>query len=207
MGKDKKEKKEQKEKKEKKRVRQEPEEDGESSTVHPAEGERKARKKVEKIARALGYSNETNPFGDSNLLKPFVWGKKQEQEVQQHEDSSVSRISLMKDIERVRERRRKRELEMEEMERLRTEEVRLREASLYGDWREKEEEFHVRQTLTRSELRILEGRPRAIDRIAQAVVLIEAFETRETVAIEIDYIMSITTNLTDSLLFFFLIFS
>ncbi len=28
----------------------------------------------------LGYSNDINPFGDANLLQPFVWGKKKETE-------------------------------------------------------------------------------------------------------------------------------
>ena len=37
---------------------------------------------VLQVAKAFGYSNDINPFGDSNLLKPFVWGKKQEKEKQ-----------------------------------------------------------------------------------------------------------------------------
>jgi hypothetical protein len=41
---------------------------------------RKAEKQAKKVAKLLGYTNETNPFGDSNLLKPFVWGKKVEKE-------------------------------------------------------------------------------------------------------------------------------
>ena len=35
---------------------------------------------LSKVAKLLGYTNDTNPFGDSNLLKPFVWGKKIEKE-------------------------------------------------------------------------------------------------------------------------------
>ena len=40
--------------------------------------QKKSRKKIEKIAKALGYTNESNPFGDPNLLQPFVWFKKLE---------------------------------------------------------------------------------------------------------------------------------
>lgn len=149
-------------------------------------GDRKARKKVEKIARALGYSNDTNPFGDSNLLKPFVWGKKQQQDGVSGggADTAETRLSLMKDIERVRERRKKREEELEEMERLRTEEVRLREAALYSDWQEKEEQFHMKQTEVRSAMRIVDSRLHPIDRIAQGILLIEAYRTIEADGVE-----------------------
>ena len=62
--------KEGKEGKEKKHKRDREDED-------PADREkRKAGKKAEKVAKMLGYSNDINPFGDSNLLQPFVWGKK-----------------------------------------------------------------------------------------------------------------------------------
>lgn len=73
--------------------------DWEDEDDHQARKEkRKSEKKVEKVngffflskyslltfkyqvAKMLGYSNEINPFGDTNLLKPFVWGKKQETE-------------------------------------------------------------------------------------------------------------------------------
>eukprot|EP01039_Chlorochromonas_danica_P001478 gene1478-1609_t len=40
---------------------------------------RKSAKKVAKVAKMLGYTNEINPFGDANLLTPFVWGKKKEE--------------------------------------------------------------------------------------------------------------------------------
>lgn len=35
------------------------------------------------MAKLLGYSNDINPFGDSNLLTPFVWGKKKEEQAEQ----------------------------------------------------------------------------------------------------------------------------
>lgn len=170
MGKDK--------KKEKKRDRSSDRD--ESSTRE----DKKARKKAEKVAKALGYSNETNPFGDSNLLNPFAWGKKKEKDAASgasKRESADTRLSLMKDIERVRERRRQREQEVEEMERLRAEEQRLREAALYGDWQDKEDDFHIQQTQVRSKLRLVEDRRKPIDIIAQGIILIETFESSEEV--------------------------
>lgn len=142
----------------------------------------------------MGYSNEINPFGDSNLLQPFVWGKKVEKkrETKRHkhshhrhghaqdsssseeEDEDARRINLMKDIDRVRKRREAREKELEDMEKARADELRLREAVSYGDWEEKEEEFHREQTKVRSKIRLLDHRERPIDLLAKNILLIEA---------------------------------
>jgi hypothetical protein len=62
------EKKDRKEKKEKKRDRDDEDPDERAA--------KKERKKAEKVVKLLGYTNDVNPFGDSNLLQPFVWGKK-----------------------------------------------------------------------------------------------------------------------------------
>jgi hypothetical protein len=81
---------------------------------------RKAAKKAEKVAKVLGYSNDVNPFGDSNLLQPFVWGKKREKdkkEGKKDEDKEEKRLKLMDEIYAVRKRRQDREMELEEMER------------------------------------------------------------------------------------------
>jgi hypothetical protein len=89
----------------------------------------------------FGYTNDTNPFGDSNLLQPFVWGKKKEKDRalgKGEENSEENRLRLIQEIERVRKRRHDREIELEEMQKLRDEEMRLREAAQYGDWEEKE---------------------------------------------------------------------
>ena len=116
-------------------------------------------KKAAKVAKMLGYTNETNPFGDSNLLQPFVWGKKVAKEREDRRpvegDTEEKRLQLLQDISRVRKRREDREKELEEMERLRGEEQRLREAALYGDWQQKEEDFHLEQMRVRSKLRLV----------------------------------------------------
>eukprot|EP00596_Hydrurales_sp_CCMP1899_P002114 CAMPEP_0119042838 /NCGR_PEP_ID=MMETSP1177-20130426/16195_1 /TAXON_ID=2985 /ORGANISM="Ochromonas sp, Strain CCMP1899" /LENGTH=482 /DNA_ID=CAMNT_0007009875 /DNA_START=99 /DNA_END=1544 /DNA_ORIENTATION=- len=142
---------------------------------------RKAGKKAEKVAKMLGYSNDINPFGDSNLLQPFVWGKKvtkdKSEGKKEEVDTEAHRLKLMHDIDRVRKRREERENELEEMERLRDEEQRLREAATYGDWQEKEENFILEQTRVRSKIRLTENRQQPIDSIAKNILLIESTST------------------------------
>lgn len=143
---------------------------------------KKLRKQAEKVAKVFGYTNDTNPFGDSNLLQPFVWGKKKEKDKSEgkvERDDEESRLKLMKDIDRVRKRRVDRENELEEMERLRAEEQRLREASQYENWEEKEEEFHTQQTKVRSKIRLIEKREKPIDVLARHILLIESFHSTE----------------------------
>ena len=145
----------------------------------PADREkRKAGKKAEKVAKLLGYSNDINPFGDSNLLQPFIWGKKvtkDKMEGRKEEgDTEAHRLKLMHDIDRVRKRREERENELEEMERLRSEEQRLRESATYGDWQQKEEDFLLNQTRVRSKIRLTENRQQPIDSIAKNILLIES---------------------------------
>ena len=145
----------------------------------PADREkRKAGKKAEKVAKMLGYSNDINPFGDSNLLQPFVWGKKVTKDKiegrKEEGDTEAHRLKLMHDIDRVRKRREERENELEEMERLRSEEQRLRESATYGDWQQKEEDFLLNQTRVRSKIRLTENRQQPIDSIAKNILLIES---------------------------------
>ena len=132
----------------------------------------------------FGYTNETNPFGDSNLLQPFVWGKKKEKDRQlgkDTEDTEESRLKLIQDIERVRRRRAEREQELEDMERMRAEELRLREAAQYDDWEQKEEDFHIAQTKVRSKIRLIEKREKPIDLLAKSILLIESVSSANTV--------------------------
>lgn len=133
----------------------------------------------------LGYSNDINPFGDSNLLTPFVWGKKKEVEKEsttekskkrsRHDDNDEdNRLHLLTEIEKVRKRRTDREAEVAEMERLRDEEQRLKEMSAFGDWQRKEEEFHLEQARERSKLRLLEQREFPMDYVVKNSLLIVA---------------------------------
>lgn len=130
------------------------------------------------MAKLLGYSNDINPFGDSNLLQPFVWGKKKEKDTYEkkevHVDHTRKRTELIGEIEKVRKRRTDRENEMAEIERLRDEEQRLREVAQYDDWQRKEEDFILQQTKQRSKIRLVENRETPIDSIAKNILLVEA---------------------------------
>lgn len=182
---DKKDKKERREKKDKKddgkrkRVRDELYDTDDSEAEERAK--RKAAKKIEKVAKALGYSNDVNPFGDSDLLKPFVWGKKQTQEKEQLKSGAPVRISsaaardtAMSEIEGVRARRAQREEEAKEAARLRLEEHRLKEIAALGDWQGQEHAFHLKQVAQRSTIRIIEGREECIDQLVKNILLVQA---------------------------------
>ena len=165
--------------------------------------------KIEQIAQVLGYSNDINPFGDSNLLKPFSWGKKKEQEKEEKKSGSSKgkdkanedekRIKLLEDIEKARKRREDRENEVEEMERLRAEEQRLRDVALYGDWQSKEEEFHLEQTKIRSKIRLVNNRFEPIDMIAKGLLVIEAINSLEDKMYSLDKNEDVDRDLINNL--------
>ncbi|RLN95655.1 hypothetical protein BBJ28_00007439, partial [Nothophytophthora sp. Chile5] len=140
-----------------------------------ARAARKARKKAAKMLAAVGYSDETNPFGDSNLSQPFVWGKK-EKGSQPKDGADLRRAQRQRvdEIRKARDRREQREAEQEEMERLKGEELRLRDAEQYEDWQQKEESFHLRQAKVRSQLRIRANREKPVDLLAKNLLLVSA---------------------------------
>ena len=91
----------------------------------------------------VGYTNEENPFGDHNLNQQFVWKKKAEKDgvdlsKMSKRDKTDRQHYFLDEIQKVRRRRSDREAEQEEMERLKAEESRLREAEMYADWHQKE---------------------------------------------------------------------
>ncbi|CAM9158107.1 unnamed protein product [Ascophyllum nodosum] len=138
--------------------------------------ERKRKAKMDHTAAHFGYTNDINPFGDSNLTERFVWGKKTEKEGTVNKQFAKRDLREMQrekieEIEKVRKRRQDAEAEREEMERLKAEEARLREQQQYGDWQKKEEHFHLKQANERSKIRLVEGRDRPIDRLAKNVIL------------------------------------
>ncbi|KAG4928369.1 hypothetical protein JHK85_054855 [Glycine max] len=114
---------------------------------------KKAQSKAMKVAKKLktstvsGYSNDSNPFGDSNLNEKFVWRKKIERDVSQ----GVSIEAFSKKAEKKKQRER---MALLARERARAE---------FQDWEKKEEEFHFDQSKVRSEIRLREGRARPID--------------------------------------------
>eukprot|EP00614_Pseudopedinella_elastica_P030873 CAMPEP_0172623520 /NCGR_PEP_ID=MMETSP1068-20121228/129411_1 /TAXON_ID=35684 /ORGANISM="Pseudopedinella elastica, Strain CCMP716" /LENGTH=520 /DNA_ID=CAMNT_0013432113 /DNA_START=165 /DNA_END=1727 /DNA_ORIENTATION=+ len=143
--------------------------------------EKKAKKAKEpKLHQLVGYTNDDNPFGDTNLSAAFVWKKKAEKDgsaAQPAKNSSREKRSrddhFYEEIQKVRKRRQEREEEMEEQERLRAEEARLREAEQYADWHQKEESFHLEQARVRSKIRLVEGREKPIDILAKNIILLD----------------------------------
>ncbi|KAE8661166.1 Cactin [Hibiscus syriacus] len=105
----------------------------------------RAAKKL-KAQTVSGYSNDSNPFGDSNLNEKFVWPKKIERDVAQGVPLDTFSVKAEK-------KRQKERMAMLARERARAE---------FDDW-EKEEEFHFDQSKVRSEIRLREGRMKPID--------------------------------------------
>ncbi|KAI9916604.1 hypothetical protein PsorP6_018074 [Peronosclerospora sorghi] len=149
--------------------------DSESDSESDARAERKARKKSAKLLASLGYTDETNPFGDSNLSQPFVWGKKyQGQAKPATKELKKSHLRRVEEIRKARQRRTEREAEKEEMERLKSEELRLKDAEQYEDWHQKEEAFHLQLAKVRSQLRIRANREKPVDLLAKNLLLVSA---------------------------------
>ncbi|KAI3923378.1 hypothetical protein MKW98_026971 [Papaver atlanticum] len=138
---------------------------------------KKAQKKEIKVAKKLktetvsGYTNDSNPFGDSNLNEKFVWKKKIEKSVYQGE--CIDEISVKSEKRRIRERM----AEIEKVKKRREEKAfgkaqheeemamlaRDRERAESQDWEKKEEEFHFDQSKIGSGIRWREGRIKPID--------------------------------------------
>ncbi|EOY25679.1 Cactus-binding domain, C-terminal, Cactin, central region [Theobroma cacao] len=138
---------------------------------------KKAQKKAMRAATKLkeqtvwGYSNDSNPFGDSNLSEKFVWRKQIERDIAQGvplDSFSVKaekkrQKERMGEIEKVKKRREERAVERAQHE----EEVALlareRARAEFQDWEKKEEEFLSDQSKIRSEIRMREDRTKPID--------------------------------------------
>ncbi|KAL5545984.1 hypothetical protein UlMin_005671 [Ulmus minor] len=138
---------------------------------------KKAQKKAMSVAKKLksqkvsGYSNDSNPFGDSNLNEKFVWRKKIERDVTQGvplDEFSMKaekkrQKERMAEIEKVKKRREERALEKARHEEEMAILARERARAEFQDWEKKEEEFHFDQSKVRSEIRLREGRMKPID--------------------------------------------
>ncbi|KAH7512065.1 splicing factor Cactin [Ziziphus jujuba] len=138
---------------------------------------KKAQRKAMKVAKKLksqtvsGYSNDSNPFGDSNLNEKFVWRKKIERDVIQGapldgfsvKAEKEKQKARMAEIEKVKKRREERALERAQHEEEMALLARERARAEFQDWEKKEEEFHFDQSKIRSEIRLREGRIKPID--------------------------------------------
>jgi len=167
--------------------------------------ERRAKRRAARITARFGYTAEDNPFKDSNLHEMFTWKKKEEQVKQKKQtadtttnntvtnggDESKGRRDkqehIFSEIEKVRNRRRARELHLEEMERIRAEESKMKELEHYDEWARKEEAFHLQQQRQRSAIRLVEGREKAVDVLAQNILLFGAANEEEENAARVKY--------------------
>ncbi len=114
--------------------------------------------------------DDDNNGGDKNL--------KSRRDKQEH---------IFSEIEKVRNRRRDRELHLEEMERIRAEESKMKELEHYDEWARKEEAFHLQQQRQRSAIRLVEGREKAVDVLAQNILLFGARNEDEENAARVKY--------------------
>ena len=177
--------------------------------------ERRAKRRAARITARFGYTADDNPFKDPNLHELFSWKKKEEQQQQQPakragdneetnkddnyygndaEDSAKNPKSrrdkqehIFSEIEKVRNRRAARELHLEEMERIRAEESKMKELEHYDEWARKEEAFHLQQQRQRSAIRLVEGREKAVDVLAQNLLLFGARNEDEENAARVKY--------------------
>lgn len=142
--------------------------------------ERRVQQRAAQIKAQLGYTPDDNPFNDPNLHEGFTWKKcnelkkvKQSQKSNSGDDEPEKGkgINTFVEIEKVRQRRKDRESHLEEMDRIRTEESRMKELEHYDDWARKEEEFHLQQQRQRSAIRLVEGREQPIDVLAKNILL------------------------------------
>ena len=109
--------------------------------------------KAERIKQVFGYTNESNPFGDVNLSKPFVWKKKIDKmgnEMHISKDEMIEKQeNLIKQIEKVKQRRAEREIEKLKLDDQRNEMTVEKEQEIYENWVEKERDFHKEQAKIR----------------------------------------------------------
>ncbi|POO01841.1 Cactin [Trema orientale] len=151
---------------------------------------KKAQRKAMRVAKKLKseagsvYSNDSNPFGDSNLNEKFVWRKKIERDVAQgvplEEYSKKAEKRKMRErmaeVEKVKKRREERALEKAQHEEEMALLARERARAEFQDWEKKEEEFHFDQSKIRSEIRLREGRIKPIDILSKHLNFSDDFD-------------------------------
>lgn len=122
------------------------------------------------------YTDQDNPFGDSNLTSTFVWNKKlQKQGLKDaplHAVEAINRQKQMEnkiELEKVKKRRLEREKEKQEREEEMILQQREKEAAQFHEWEKQEDQFHLEQARLRSEIRIQDGRAKPIDLLAQYI--------------------------------------
>lgn len=127
------------------------------------------------VAREMGYTNDSNPFGDANLQDKFVWKAKHQKlresgidpERHERELAHQRRFALKDEVSKVKARRDEREEEKELWEREQRRMQLEREMGTLEEWQKQEEKFHAEQAKQRATIRLKEGMFRGGSRIAQ----------------------------------------
>jgi len=142
---------------------------------------KKLRKEI--FANELGYKDESNPFGDTTLTEKFNWKKKNEYlqaaglYKKTSKDQHVDRIEAkIREIHAVKKRRDEREVERQLLEKQREEHDKEKHDEEYGEWVDKEEDFHLSNATARSLIRIEQGRERPIDLAVKSIAIAEGKE-------------------------------
>ena len=122
-----------------------------------------------------GYTNDANPWNDPNLMQSFVWGKKDERDRTRGiapVPAKRKREELQVEIERVKLAREQREREKDEAEEERRLLDREREQMAFHENESREDAFQLQQTYLRANIRVKEGRAKAIDAVAQSLAVL-----------------------------------
>jgi len=174
---------------------------------------RKKQLKTMKDREKLGFTNDTiafdnddNPFGDSTLTQTFRWEKKLEKDglgKMNDEDLDIlvkSKIlEQRQELEKVKKARLERERERAERNELEELEQRSKESDKFAKWKADEDQFHLKQALLRSSIRISDGRAKPIDLLAKYISAedeVDAVEMHEPYT----YLHGLTTTDLEDLL-------
>jgi len=166
----------------------------------------KEREKLGWTSDMIQYDNDDNPFGDSTLTQTFRWEKKLEKDgmstINDEELESLSKTKIMEqrqELEKVKKARLEREREKQERTDLEELEQRSKESDKFAKWKADEDQFHLKQALLRSSIRIGDGRAKPIDLLAKYISAedeVDAVEMHEPYT----YLNGLTTTDLEDLL-------
>jgi len=166
----------------------------------------KEREKLGWTSDMIQYDNDDNPFGDSTLTQTFRWEKKLEKDgmstINDEELENLAKNKIMEqrqELEKVKKARLEREREKQERTDLEELEQRSKESDKFAKWKADEDQFHLKQALLRSSIRIGDGRAKPIDLLAKYISAedeVDAVEMHEPYT----YLNGLTTTDLEDLL-------
>jgi len=122
------------------------------------------------------YQDGDNPLGDDAITQPFRWEKKLEKEGMTNlKEDELNRLAQDRireqkmELEKVKAARLERERERQERNDLEELEQRSKESDKFTKWSKDEDQFHLKQALLRSSIRISDGRAKPIDLLAKYI--------------------------------------